>query len=421
MEMERIWFRKYSIKNKNWLYLILLILVFQVVSGCLPERTGKSGFDQDGMMNIKGKRTFVLGLYQRPVQHDSFDSLAKRGFNLLNLPADSRLLDSAKTAGISGWVTIGTLDTAQRVNSWHQIHDKIENLKNHPSLLAWELADEPAFTWNSNKLRIDPGVMKETHDSVVKLDPNHPVYLNHAPVNLAGTMRLYNSSNEITACDIYPVIPYGIRQMYALNPDGRQGDLTNSSLSQVGEYVDKMRKVCNQRPLLMVLQGFAWEMLRPSRERDSTKILYPSYHDSWFMAWDAIIHGANGLIWWGTEYTPAGHPFHKDLAQVVKRLSTLNEILSLPDQTNKLIINYAEMGHSINKGIEVLFKQQEDTTWIFTANTEQYPVKAELNYSFPGKDAEVLFEDRALEIRGNTITEYYKPFDVHLYKLTQKH
>jgi hypothetical protein len=319
------------------------------------------------------------------------------------------------------WVTIGTIDPAIRKDSWHQIHTKIEQLKNHPALLTWELADEPAYTWNSSKQRIGPEIMTETHDSVVKSDPEHPIYLNHAPVNLVETMIRYNHSNDITACDIYPVIPPGIRQMYALNPDGRQGDLTNSTLSQVGEYVDKMRLVSGpNRPLLMVLQGFAWEMLRPATERDSTKILYPTYQESWFMAWDAIIHGANGLIWWGTAYSPAGHPFLKNLDKVVKNLSSMEIILSLPDQPHHIRFRYSEMGHSINKGIELIVKQDKEIFWILTANTEQYPVKAQFYAGFPDGTAEVLFENRTLNIKHNNFTENYEPYGVHLYKLTQK-
>jgi hypothetical protein len=373
------------------------------------------------MIRIQGNRTFLLGLYQKPNIPGSFDFMASQGYNLVNLPADSRMLDSAKTAGMFGWVTIGTLDSARRADSWSQIRGKIEKIKSHPALFAWELADEPAWTWNSSLPRISAELMTETRDSVKRMDPLRPIYLNHAPVNLVETMRRYNGSNDLTACDIYPVIPAGIRTMFALNPDGMQGDLPNTTLSQVGDYVVKMRKVTgNERPLIMVLQGFSWEMLRPAAERDSSKIRYPTYDESWFMAWDAIIHGANGLIWWGTAYTPTGHPFHGDLALVVKKLSSMQDILSLPVKNGNIGITYHETGHSVTKGIETVVKQKGNETWILTANTERYPVKAELHLSVSEGTAEVLFENRHASITKNKITENYKPFEVHLYKLTQK-
>ena len=402
---------------KNALYFLLFIVLFYSGSQASGQ-TKTPGFASDGMVVLSGKRSFLLGLYQKPNIPNCFEYLAKTGFNLVSLQAEASMLDSAKAAGIMSWVTLGTIDPAHRAESWNNMRKTINNLKGKEALLAWELADEPAFNWNSNQLRIAPEIMIETHDSVNKLD-DRPIYLNHAPVNLVETMKLYNRSNDYTACDIYPIIPEGIRLMYALNPDGKQGDLPNTTLSQVGDYVDKMRKVSGaNRPLLMVLQGFSWEMLRPSAERDSTKIRYPSYNDSWFMAWDAIIHGANGLIWWGTAYTPAGHPFHTELNKVVMKLSSLQNVLSLPAKPFTLNIRYHESGHSVSKGIEVLVKKEKNQLWILTANTERYPVQAELLFTANCTSAEVVFEERKITIGKEGFFESYLPYEVHLYKLT---
>ncbi|MCE1199933.1 MAG: hypothetical protein LWW85_13270, partial [Marinilabiliales bacterium] len=223
-------------------------------------------------------------------------------------------------------------------------------------------------------------------------------------------------------CDIYPIIPLGIRPMYALNPDGRQGDLSNTTPSQVGDYVDKMRKVSgDHRPLCMVLQGFAWEMLRAPAERDSTKILYPDYKSSWFMAWDAIIHGVNGLIWWGTAYTPAGHLFHKELKQVVQRLSSLSPALSLPAKNRPFHVEYDEPGHSVDKGVELLIKEDDLNLWLFTANREYYPLKADIRIGLPPATANVLYEGRTIQISAEGFSDSFGPYEVHLYHLTKKH
>ncbi|MCK9411916.1 MAG: hypothetical protein M0Q53_06420 [Prolixibacteraceae bacterium] len=409
----------FHIKHLTGIGTIFLILFFSFSPATSDAQKSLSSYDADGMIRIRGKRTFLLGLYQKPNQPKSLESLVKTGYNLVNLPANIHILDSAEVAGINVWVTLGTIEPSNRKISWQKIRQTVTALKNHKSIIAWELADEPAYTWNSNQLRILPSIMTETHDSVKKADSAHLIYLNHAPVNLVQTMRNYNPSNDITACDIYPVIPTGIKTMYALNKDGRQGDLPNTTLSQVGDYVDKMRRVCGpNRPLLMVLQGFAWEMLRPAAERDSSKILYPTYEESWFMAWDAILHGANGLIWWGTAFTPAGHPFHKDLTRVVNDLASINSVLSLPAKSNTIRFRYQEMGHSVSRGIEVMVKQDEKNIWILTANTESYPVKVDILLPFVSKKAEVLFENRTAIIKNDCLTENYKPFEVHLYKLT---
>ena len=138
------------------------------------------------------------------------------------------------------------------------------------------------------------------------------------------------------------------------------------------------------------------------------------------MAWDAILHGSNGLIWWGTAYVPDNHPFLHDLTKVVTNLSSVKEILTLPDLSSPLRITYREMGHSINKGIEVKIKKEKDAIWILTANTERYAVRAELHTQFSAEAAEVLFENRRIAIHQATIAEDYQPYEVHLYKLTPK-
>ena len=62
----------------------------------------------------------------------------------------------------------------------------------------------------------------------------------------------------------------------------------------------------------MILQGFAWEMLKKEGERNSEMILYPTYEESRFMAYQAIISGAVGINYWGTSYTPQPSPFMDD-------------------------------------------------------------------------------------------------------------
>ena len=416
-----MFYKEESIPVKYRRSIPIIALLVSLTAGMVHGQGRHIAYDADGMIRMDGKRTFVVGLYQKPNVRDAFARMARQGYNLVSLPADGKMLDSAGVSGLKGWVTLGTIDSTQRIKSWTQIKQKIDALKTNPALLAWEIVDEPSFTWNSSQLRIVPELMKETRDSILNADKDHPIYLNHAPVNLVETLKRYNASNDLTACDIYPVIPQGIRPMYALNADGRQGDLTNTTLSQVGDYVDKMRKVCGpNRPLLMVLQGFAWEMLGPVAERDSSKIRYPTFNESWFMAWDAILHGSNGLIWWGTAYVPENHPFLGDLAKVSTQLSSIQDVLTLPDLLHPIRINYVEMGHSINKGIEVKIKKSKDAIWILTANTERYPVRAELHTQFSAEAAEVLFENRRVAIHQSTIVEDYQPYEVHLYKLTPK-
>ena len=97
---------------------------------------------------------------------------------------------------------------------------RINEHKENPAILCWEIADEPAYTWNSAEPRIKPEPMKKTYDFIKQLDNEHLIFTNHAPVNLISTMQAYNNSTDIVAVDVYPVVPHGITPTYALLQDG---------------------------------------------------------------------------------------------------------------------------------------------------------------------------------------------------------
>jgi hypothetical protein len=255
--------------------------------------------DHDGMMIIGGKRRFVLGLYDLPKVPQPWKEAGAAGFDLIHARASTQDFVHAREAGLHTWVTVGSITEQNRAADEQRIRSVVEQFRGEPALWFWETEDEPAYVWKSPAPRVSPRQIVDTHDFVKALDPAHPLYLNHAPANLEGTLRQYNAGAEIIATDIYPVIPPGIRQEYALWPDGQHGDLLNSTISQVGPYTDKMRRVAGpSRAVFIVLQAFAWEDLR-QQERDPRMVLYPDGAQLRSMTYQAIIHGANGLLFWG--------------------------------------------------------------------------------------------------------------------------
>ncbi len=288
----------------------------------------------------------------------------------------------------------------------------------HPSLLCWEIADEPAFNWNNPEPRITHEKMLETYSLIKSQNSQHLVFTNHGPVNLISTLQKYNSSTDIVGVDVYPVIPHGITPTYALYPDGLQGDLLNPYISQVGEYVDKMKKVVNDsKPVFAVLQGFSWEMLKPEGERDLSMIQYPTFDESRFMAYNAIVHGANGILYWGTNYTPQPSSFIDDLNKVTKELAELQSVLASETVELKIEKEYHELMYSIDTGVEILVKKVNGKTYLLTVNSDKNPVKVSFSGLNEFNNAKVLNEERSIKIIENKLTDYYEPFGVHIYEL----
>jgi len=401
---------------RKLLAFLLLALIQLLMGSCIENKNKYSNqfsIDDDGMLVIKGKREFIIGSYHLPKTEKSFSDLASRGYNYVRV-SSAQEMDSAYKNDLFSWINTGSLDKEEDAE---RIRKLIEEFKDHPSLLFWEMEDEPAFTWNSAELHIPHSQMLKTYKFIKDLDSKHFVITNHGPVNLISTLQKYNSSTDVVSCDVYPVIPHGIKPSYALYPDGLQGDLLNPYISQVGEYVDKMKKIVHRsKPVFMVLQGFSWEMLKPEADRDSAMILYPTYEESRFMAFNAIIHEANGIIYWGTNYTPQPSPFIDDLNLVTKELAEMQEVLAAPAVNVYIEKEYHELGYTVDTGVEIMAKKVDGRTYLLTANSDKNSVKVSFKSLKGFSSVKVIKEKRSISITDNKFTDNFKPFGVHIYE-----
>ncbi len=354
---------------------------------------------KDGAILINGAPVFLHGLYQLPNHPDAHRAAADAGFHVIHANAKPEELDRAHSHGLSCWLTTGSISPARREQDRQRIAALVNQFKQHPSLLFWETEDEPSYQWKKSGPRIPPEVIKETYAYLRGIDPAHPVYLNHAPTNLVSTLQSYNPGGDILGTDIYPVIPHGIRETYALWPDGRQGDFLNTHISQVGPYMDKLRQVAGpSRAAVMVLQAFAWENLR-EKDRDPSMILYPTRDQLRFMACQSIVHGANGLLWWGLQFTPAAAPLWDDLAAVTRELRALERELTAPRVELPLRLDYHDTGHSLDRGIEWIARRSSAGTLLIAVNADPNPV----HVTWRG-------------LASGPLTEQYAPFDVKIHK-----
>ncbi|MFO7976842.1 MAG: hypothetical protein R6V12_19700 [Candidatus Hydrogenedentota bacterium] len=391
-----------------------LIAVLAAGAAAAPPLTVQ--YDDDGMITVNGRRTLIIGSYYAAKSDRPYAELADAGFNLVRTGGSTEEMDKAHAAGVMTWTSVGTLDLENRETSTTKLLDKVRAIKDHPALAFIESVDEPAWTWMKAESRVPPEPFIEAYPLIKEIDPKHLTYMNHAPTNLVKTMRAYNPGTDIVACDIYPVNPGGLRPMYALFEDGYQGDLNNKTISQVGEYVDKMRRVTGpNRPLLMVLQAFAWEALR-KEDRDESKVLYPTWEQSRFMAFQALIKGANGIIYWGSHTMPQPSDSWTGIKRVTREIADLSPILTMRTSDLEPTIEYHEIGHSVDVGVQWLVKEHDGALYVFTCNAYRYPCRATLGGFSGWNTCTVLNEDRILEIADGRITDDWNAFDVHLYR-----
>ena len=339
------------------------------MAGVAPVRV-----DSDGMLVVKGARTFLLGLYHLPEGPDGWKRAAEAGFHVVHVDAKPDQMEKARAHGMYGWITVGS---KSKPEDEPRIRKLVGEFKDHPEILFWETEDEPSYVWREpRKFRVSPEVMRETYRLVKSIDPARPIYLNHSPTNLVSTLARYNPGGDLIATDIYPVIPPGSREQYALWSDGQQGDLLNASISQVGPYVDKMRQVAGPaRGVWMVLQGFAWELLR-EKQRDPAMIRFPTLAETRFMAYQAIVHGATGLLWWGLYRTPRESGLWDSIAATARELKGLAAELAARPANADVKIEYHDTGHSLDRGIERIVKPSGKSAVLIAVNADKNPVEA---------------------------------------------
>ncbi|MGD9855748.1 MAG: hypothetical protein AB7U20_12455 [Planctomycetaceae bacterium] len=282
-----------------------------------------------GLLSIDGQLRFPIGIYEMPAEDAALKDMAAAGINLVHC-SDKADLDRAQAAGMKGWMPLGVQQGATDA-----LRRQIEAVVDHPALAVWEGPDEIVWTftaysflakaagftrddWNAQtdkavayseakgaeiipKMRAGIALVRE-------LDSHHrPFWMNEAADSDVQFVRQYVDAVDIIGCDYYAVRS------------------TGTDLQSVGRLVDRWDAIGRGRPVWMVLQGFSWHTAHPERTR-----LYPTFAQSRFMAYDSLVHGAKGILYWGSNQIddPA---YRASLYALTSELSSLQPFLAGED------------------------------------------------------------------------------------------
>jgi hypothetical protein len=398
-----------------------LFLVLLPLQGFSYEVTVGPG----GFLHKDGAPVFTLGAYSPPKGKSAQDA-ADMGFNVLHVGGGEDQWKACAEAGLGVWHSFN-LDFSQEVEKRKEaVKSVVERYADHPNLFMWESVDEPAWTdGQPEKPRNLPEDLTAGYQYLKSLD-DHPVYLNHAPRNTVETLRKYNPAADILCVDVYPIIPRNLTPSYAIIPPEnpiqvpRQTDLPDLSPAVVGDYVDKMHEVAyHDQAVFLVLQGFAWEALQKEEDRNPENLYYPTLEQLRFMAWQAIVHGVNGLTVWGLSYNDNAQNL-ADLSSVLQEIRSLEPFI-VGHRTGDLpTLRYEERGSGIVKGVECLVTEREDAVTLFTVNASINPATVRFTSLPPAFDGAtelvVLGEDRNITLEHGTFRDDYAGLGVHLYQ-----
>jgi hypothetical protein len=199
-------------------------------------------------------------------------------------------LAAAGRFGLRLWV--GLYDVANDLSKQALLAQVVDALKDSPGLGAWKGPDEP--------LHGDvpaPGVVA-AYEFLRSRDPAHPVVIIQAPRARNGPLtvarlRPYAAGGDIHGVDIYP-ISY---------PPGLHAGRPNKDISVVGDVTEIAAQAAPGKEHWTTLQ-IAWSGVLPP---DHVPI-FPTLKQERFMAYQAIIAGARGLVFFGGDITKVMSP-----------------------------------------------------------------------------------------------------------------
>lgn len=284
----------------------------------------------------------------------------------------------------------------------------VERYRDNAGLGFWKAKDEPA--WG----KVSVPYVQRYYDIVHKLDPNHPVWLTQAPRGTVESLRPYNPAYDVGAIDIYP-IGY---------PPGTHSLLPNKDISMVGDYAKELEQITEgKKPFWMVLQ-ICWSgVAKPGKT-----LRFPTYPQERYMAFQSIIDGARGLVFFGGTVKAClnardsafgwNWTFYKSvLKPVLNQLNPSGPVfpaLVAPDSKLKIKVTGAS---------DVEYRAREAGGYLYILASKRQGKTVHVKFSgLPQgiQTGDVLFEEpRKVTVSEGEFTDWFAPHDVHIYRFKE--
>jgi hypothetical protein len=396
------------------------------------------------------------GLAELKAGGGSFIRTGRVDWNLQSIDAqiaaERTLEDAAQAAGLHCWLWLGetpNLPTTPNSANEQLLARITAEFKGHPGLGAYKGFDEPRNPFRgANWIR--PAGLKRAKTKLKALDPNHPVVIIQAPPSPVEDLVPYQSSFDITGADIFPVSYPPGRHMNG--PDGPT--TTNRDISLVGDVTRKMVQAAGGAPVWTTLQ-IAWTWTTTSQSRPGVVPRFPTLFEERFMAYQAIVNGARGLMFFGGHLTHNVRPrdaqagwnwrfWELVLRPLLQELTStaVNPILVAPDAAATVTASASD--------IELVTRQDDRFVYVIAvrrgaATTGGGPTTQVTFSGLPRKgdgspitDGQVLFEYvqdplppplrtgdeehqvfRSVGVANGGFRDWFGPHDVHVYRFAR--
>jgi hypothetical protein len=381
----------------------------------IPREECRVTIGSNGFLRVAGKPQFPIGLYSTAL----YEEVGRAGFTATHNyaitggdPGDpinpndgelQRLLDLSWANHMRMMVELPR--KAIEKAEWQQVRRRILTFRDHPGLLCWDSEE-----------RVARGLAPLSHIATLyhlvhQLDPDHPFVLGDSREEVR---KLQNNRRNFFPD---PDMDVGIWWWYPIplkEPDGN-GLGGRDRPSGLLEPPSWLTTTLSRKPLWIAIQAYQHPKLNAP---------FPTPAQYRCMAYLSIINGVKAL-WFYTgsgqrDYygKPAGllnkpKEAHWDYVQkLVAELRDFSPVIMAPTPAAKLTLSPADAP------VEFALRELRGSLYLIAANKSVHPQS--VRFSGPllaGRRAKVLYETHSAAIEGDSLTDDFAPFAVHLYAL----
>lgn len=228
--------------------------------------------DKAGFTVKDGKRIFPLGVYLGPTSDEDLQRIADGGFNTIlcygygSGKDPQAYMQRAQKHHLNVVYSVKDMYPNLRKagpDAMEKAADYVKQMHDNPALLAWYTNDELGSEWLPK--------LEEMYTQVKQLDPDHPTF---QVLYQMGILQKYFDVTDVLGADPYPVGSADLTKT-----------ATNTRITMAAAH--------GARGVWIVPQLMDWAVYHADRKQHP-----PTLDEMRNQAYQAIINGATGLIWY---------------------------------------------------------------------------------------------------------------------------
>lgn len=303
---------------------------------------------------------------------------------------------------------------------------RIKYLLNESTIIGWTFDDERNLRMSGNEpdnaqhdkggihFPVLPELIVADYKKISAADPSRPVLLNLGPgVAWDGwygrgprTNHPEDYAEYLKGCDIASFA------IYPVNGDKKEPQEINNKLWLAPYGTDRLVKWGEGRNIVWnCIETYAINGgSRPTPEQVKAEV------------WMSIIHGSRGIIYCCHSIPsprveavkPADKEMGSALAKINKQITHLSGVINSPTKKDAVTVESAYKDVPVDASVRIC-----GATYIFAAAMRDGPTRATFTVKdLPGHwSAEVLGENRTVEVANGRFTDDFKGYGVHLYMI----